>query len=163
MKFKKKELFDLYNALHAVGNLSGPRFVYVVARNIIYLKDEVTALQKSLKSDDAFVEYEKERVELAKSFALKKDGQPVTYKENGMERFTIEDQKGFDVSFADLKIKYKEAIDNRVQQEKDFEAMLDEDVEIFLFELKKEDLPENITADQLSGIICLVAKDKDEK
>ena len=163
MKFKKKELFDLYNALHSVGNLSGPRFVYVVARNIAYLKDEVNSLQKSLKSDDAFVEYEKERVELAKKYSLKKDGQPVKYTENGMERFTIEDQVAFDKALSELKTKHQEAIDNRINQERVFETMLEEDTELFLFELKKEDLPEDITADQLSGIICLVTKDADEK
>ena len=163
MKFKKKELFDLYNSLRAVGNLSGPRFVYVVARNLAFLKDEVMSLQRAIKSDESFVAYEKERVELAKKHALKKDGQPVTYSENGLERFKIEDQKSFNIALEELKDKYKEAIDNKLKQEKDFEIMLDEEAEIFLFELKKEDLPETITAEQLSGIIILVAKDKDEK
>lgn len=158
MKFTKRELVELNNNLHAVGNLIGPRFVYVVARNISYIKDEIASLQKSVKADDAFIAYDKERVAIATKYSAKdeKTGQPQKYLENGAERFAIIDQAGFDKEIDALKEKYKEALENRRKQEETLESMLDEEIELILLELHKEDLPENITAQQLSGIISLL-------
>lgn len=157
----KKELIDLNNALHSVGDLKGPRFAYVIARNLSIIKDEIHALQQATKIDDAFMEFEKDRVALAEKYAVRdENGSPKRYVDGGLERFVIGDQVAFDKELEDLKIKHKDALDSRVEQDKAFSAMLEDKVEFFLYELKKEDLPADISAQQMTALVALLAEEE---
>lgn len=156
---KKKELIDLNNALYKVGNLTGPRFTYVIARNMSLLKDEMASLDKAFRADDGYIEYDKERAALAQEYSEKDPttNKPKTLMENGVERYVMADQKKFDDALKVVQEKHKDAIDRRKDQVELFNKLLEEDTTVMLYELKQEDLPANITVDQLSGLTRILA------
>lgn len=160
IKLTKNEMISLYRGLHAVGNLSGPRFVYVVARNRDYLQKEVDAIQKSLEPYENFQEFEEKRVELAKKHAKEdEEGNPVVIGKGNQSKFDIEDQEAFDKELEKLKEEYQEAIDEREKQQEEFNDSMEDEIELLLLELKQEDLPEEITANQLSALIPILKTD----
>ena len=143
---KKKDLLALFNSLNSLGSLKGVKFAYAVSRNINKLKSEAESLQKAISPMPLFVEFEKERIELAKSHAKKDESGKPQAKEGS---FVLEDPVKFEAEFDKLKKKHKEAISEREKQEDDFKLLLEEEVEIELYKVKLDDVPEEITAQQL--------------
>lgn len=164
LNITKREATELFQNLQSVGNLSGPRFVYVIAKNISILKDEIKALNEAQKPTDEFMEFDKERVELAKQFAAKdKDGKPRTFMDGNQSKFVIEDIDAFEKAAKKLKKEHKEAVEAREKQMEDFNKIMEEEIDIHLYGLNQEDLPEDITARQLSGIFLLMNEEEVEE
>jgi hypothetical protein len=148
----KNNLFNLYTTLKAI-NVKGVKFNYAVAKNINLIEPEVKAFQKAGAPSPEFTAYEKERVELAKSHAKKDEkGRPLS-KDN---RYDIENQELFDTEFEALKETHKDAIDARNKQVEELNAILEEETKLDLFKVKQEDLSEELTTQQLTGIMDIV-------
>lgn len=156
----KRELLELYSGLHSVGDLSGTRFSYNVAKNISILRPEAESLEKAKQPSPEYMEYDQERVELAKKYAVKMDGQPVIVD----EQYQIADQDAFNKEWDKLKKKYKKALDDRKAQAEEFNAIIEEEVEpgIELWSVSIDDVPEGITAAQMSALLPMI-KDGSEK
>ncbi len=136
-KLTREELVKLNNALAAVGNLSGVKFAYAVAKNREELKPEIKSLQAANEPSEAFNILDAARVELAKEYAKKVDGKPVVEGDS----YVMEDQALFDKAFDKLKAKHKDAVEAREKQMKDFEELLKEVVEIDLHTISPEYAP----------------------
>ena len=156
MKITKEKAVDLFKSLNDVGNLQGVKFAYAVARNISLLNSEVDAIQKAIEAHDDFRKYDEERVALAKKHAVKVDGKEKV--EDG--QYVVEDQEKFETEFKELQEKHKNALDVREKQKNDFKELLKEELEIDLFTIPVEYVPENITPAQMEGILLIVADAK---
>lgn len=159
IKMTKQEAVDLNNGLHVVGGLSGVKFAYAVARNIEALKPEMKAFRKASEWSEAVVAYDEEREELAKKHADKDQrNKPMTYRNPGenRDRFVIKDVDVFEKELEKLKKKHAPALEEKEKQDEAVRELLKEDVEINVYEIFEEDLPENITGQQLSGILPVV-------
>ena len=149
---KYKQILELNKSLSEL-KLPGVKFAYAVARNIQALKPEVTALQEAIKQSPEYQAYEKARVDLATKHASKDEkGKPVIV---GNE-FAIEDQEAFDKAIEELKEKHKTTIEAREQQLKDFNELLEKDVDVTLFKVALEDVPQNITTNQMTSIFEII-------
>lgn len=155
MKLTKQGILDLNAALNSCGNLTGVKFAYAIARNKTKLKPEIEAMQEAYKASDSFLQYDKERIELAIKHAKKIDGKPQI--ENG--EYVIEDKEKFDNDLKLLRETHREAIEARGKQEKDFTELLKEEVEIDLYTIPPSYVPENISANQMTGIISIVQEE----
>lgn len=146
------EILNLADALSKL-NLPGVNFAHAVAKNLNLLKTEVQALETARKASDEYTVFEKERIELAKKHAKKDDkGKPVIVGQN----FEIEDMESFESELATLKEKHKEAIEKREAQLKDFEDLLQKEVEINLHKISLEDVPQGITTKQMTDIYSII-------
>jgi polyribonucleotide nucleotidyltransferase len=143
----KQEILNLYRALNGLGNLSGAKFAYAVAKNINLIKSEIEALEKASTPSDEFKKFDEARVKLAEEFAKKdKDGKAET-KDNA---YVIEDQKAFDKAFEKLRKEYKETVEARETQMKQFSELLKEESTVELYALKSlDEVPKEITAAQM--------------
>ncbi len=157
MKITKEKAVDLFNSLNDVGSLQGVKFAYAIARNINILKPEVEAIQKAIEPNNDFKEYNEKRVELAEKYSVKVDGKAKV--ENG--QYVLENEDDFKKEFKLLKDKYKSVIDARQRQQDEFEEMIKEEFEIELFTLPVEYIPENISTDQMEGILSIVVEVKE--
>jgi len=153
----KRDLVRLYDGLGAVGKLKGIKFVYAVARNRKLLEPEVMPLQTAMEPDEKFVEFEQKRIQLCERLADKTtQGTPI--RELGSFRI-IEHRAEFDKALAELRTQYKDAVDGRINQEQEYEKMLDEEVEGIKFhKIKMGDVPSDITAQQLEGILEVISE-----
>ena len=141
---KKGKLIELYYNLLNVKELKGLKFAYGIAKNIRIIKEEIKTINEATSD---YQNYEKEKFELVKSHAKKEDGKMIGH-------YVMEDYDKFEKEIEKLKSKHKKAIDN-------YEEFLDTNCETKLWDIDFEDLPDDITAGQLEGIIDLVKKRED--
>jgi hypothetical protein len=149
----KGENINLYATLTKLGKFAGVKFAYAVAKNISLLKPEYEALVKAVEPSDDFKKFEIERVELAKYYAKKNEaGEPIS--KDG--KYELEDEKVFEFAFEALKETHKLAIDARHTQIKEQEELLKEESTVVLYKVKLEEVPKDITAEQMSGLLEII-------
>lgn len=145
----KQQAVELYQTLNGFGNLTGSRFAYAVAKNLNHLKSEIQALEAAVKPLPGFEAYDTARVELAKSHAQKDEkGEPIV-KGN---QFVIEDLDAFNKALEELKAEHKETLDIRQTQIDEYIKLLKEDAAITLHKVKLEDVPKEVTVNQMMAI-----------
>lgn len=160
-KLKKNDLFDLFKNLKKLSNLKGVKFSYAIAKNVVIVEREISAIDESLKPSEDFVKYEKERIELAKEYSEKDEkGNPKTTTKNKKEVFVMKDKTKFDKAFKKFQGTYKIVLDKRQKQVDEYLAFLDTDSDIELFKIKLSDVPEDISVEQMQGIQVLIEDDK---
>ena len=164
----KKDLIRIYKALNSMGNLTGTKFVYGVSKNINILKPEIESLEKAITLSKEFGIYDDARVELAKEYA-KKDEKGVALTNKTMkdgkvisEEYILDNKEAFEKALKKLQKENQEVISTREKQVEDYLKMLDEEVSIafFPYMIAFEDLPTNLTAQQMNGIAELVNEPK---
>lgn len=149
----KGDNISLYQNLTKLGKLSGVKFAYAVAKNIAILKPELEALQKSLEAAPEYTEFEKARIALAESMAKKdENGKPVS--EDG--KFVMEDDEAFEKAFTALKEEHKDALEARKVQIEEQNELLKTESTIVLHKVKLEDVPREITVEQMQSIAEIV-------
>ena len=150
---KNKEIVDLYQALSGI-NLKGPKFAYAVAKNINLIQPELKAFDAAQKPREDYIEYNKQRAELAKQHAEKDEkGKPIII--NG-RNYKVADEEAFEKEWEVLKQKHAEAIAYREQQDKEFHELMEKDSTVTLHKLSLKDVPEDITSQQLTSIFAIV-------
>jgi len=159
----KQEVLTLFRALNALSGLKGVAFSYAVAKNLRRLGEDVESMQKASELSKEFNEYETARIELAKEHAKKDaDGKPVTEDEkddNGKvisTTYVIANQKAFDKELEALRATHKEALDARQKQIDEFNALLNEESDVELHKIKLADVPQDITTEQMNGILPVI-------
>lgn len=152
----KQEVLNLYNGLQAVSNLSGAKWSYAIVKNISKIEQEIKALQKAYAFSDEFAAYEQKRIGLARKHAVKKAGEPQTVRIGNNEEYLIKDEKKFNVELDKLQKKHQKAVNDRKKQLADFNEILKEKIEIDLYKIDPDLIPEEITPAQLSAIMLVI-------
>jgi len=143
MKLIKRDLLRLNNAISAIeGRKFSVRFSYLLAKNKIQLKDEISALNELKMASDDFKEYDSERAKLALKHADRNpDGSPKI----DNQEFLITIKAGaFQEAIAKLKEDFEEAIIERNEQLKDFEEILNEETTYDGATIDYKDIPDDI-------------------
>lgn len=149
---KRRTILKLWQAL---GNLEGlkhdVRFSYFIAKNKVSIKSEIEALDEAQKPTETYLKYETERVELAKEFSDKdENGDPKV--KNG-QFIILGARDKFEDYIQKLKEAFKATISEREKQLKDYESLLDEDIETILTKIRFTQLPNQIEAAYLEIFI----------
>lgn len=156
-KIKRQDLVELQRGLVEAESLSGAKFTYAVARNLDILKKEMESIQKVYRAGDDFMKYEEERIEIGKKHADKnEDGSPKTIEADGFENFDVKDVKAFEKDLDKLQKKYKEVIATREKELADFQKFMEEDVEIDLYTVQSENIPDEINVRIMAAIFPIV-------
>lgn len=156
MKITKQQVLSLYEALIGVSHLSGAKFAYAVAKNLVKIKSEVEALEKAHLPFDDFKVYDVERIKLCEEYAIKVDGKPQMEMRDGTMVYKIEDQEAFDKALKELQAKHQDAYDKRQKQLEELNEMLKDEVEVDLHTILPEYIPQNITATQLADLMPMI-------
>ncbi len=150
---KNEKISEVYIGLKKIKDLEGVKLNYAIAKNVNKLEQEVIAIEKSLEASVGFKEYEKARIELAKSHA-KKDDNGIPVEKDG--RYIMVDEDKFNKEWGKLKLKHKKDLDAREEQLKDFNKLLDLEVPIELFMVDLKDVPENITTKDMLALYPMI-------
>jgi len=154
VKLSGNDLVALHGALEAVANLKGIKFAYGVAKNKSRIETELKALQAGLTPSDKYAEYDKKRLALCRTHAAKDEkGAPQTV---GRSFVGLEGNEEFQTKVEALQKEYKDAIDTHQKLLDEYVAAMKEDVEFKEYIIPLANVPEDITAGQLSGIIVLI-------
>jgi len=161
MKLTKQQVLDLYNGLQAVSNLPGAKWAYAVDRNINKLQPEINSLQRAYAiNDEEYKEFNNKREQLAKKHAKKEDGKPKTITLNNKREYILEDEEAFQKEFKKLKKEYKEAVKRREEQMDEFNDILKDEIELNLYMIDPDYMPEKITPTQVSNIMLVIDERK---
>jgi len=160
---KNRDMITLFQQLTTLeGRKFSVKFSYFVAKNKVMIKEEYGALDEARKPDPIYTEYDSKRAALAHELADKDtNGQPKI--ENG-NFVIIENFEKFKKSLDELKEQYAEAIKEQEQRIKDFEALLDEEIEYKGPKIDLKDIPEQVEPSVLEIlIVCGLIIDTDEQ
>lgn len=153
----KGELLNLYRALDNLGNVTGARMSYGVAKNLSILKPDVDALQKAIDMTDDFKKFEEERVELVKKHAiLDEKGKPMIDTTRNEYVISEENKPAFEKNLAKLRKENSAVIEAREKQVKEFGELLKTEIEPNLHKIQQTDLPESITPAQTFAILPMI-------
>lgn len=153
MAMIKRDLFTLHQGLQSVGDFSGVKFSYAVAKNKKMVFAEIELLQESIKPINGIEEYEKKRVDLCKKYS-KLDGEPAIV--NNEYMIKPSNQKAFDKQLDLLVKEHKEDLSARKKQVDEYNKLLDEPIELNLHKVSIDNVPEAITPKQMEGIMEIV-------
>ncbi len=157
---KNGQIFRLANGIAKVGHLKGIKFAYGVVKNKKIVDTEIENLRELVKTNPAFDEFTKVRMELIKELAEKDDkGEIKTVtNEKGQTEAVIPDEKKeeFEIRLQALREQHKEAIDEQEKKEADFEAFQKEESKVEFYKIKLKDVPEDISAEEMQAIDELI-------
>lgn len=156
MKMTNQQVVDLYLGLKTVEDLSGVKFAYAVAKNMVILDREIKPIRVAAEPNGEFKIYEDARIKLAEGHAVIEDGKPKTYVEDGFQRYTIKDQAKFEEDFKQLRTKHRKAISDRKNQEEEVDLLTKENIEVDIYMIPPSYIPENISTKQMVAILPIV-------
>jgi len=160
---KNKDLFTFKEGLTQAKVLPGVKFAYAVAKNSKLVGGEIETLQETIKPTEEYSDFEKERDEIVKKYAVKdkNGGAKQESKEVNGQHFTfynIEKDK-IDISNKELKElneKFKEAVDARDIQLKEYAELMEVECNIEVHKIVLDLIPEDITGGTIELIDWMI-------
>lgn len=117
-------------------------FSYFIAKNKIKLKDEILLIEQAKQPSDEYLEFDKQRVDLALKYCDRDENEkPKIFEKNYV---ITENKKEFDEELIKLRDSFSNVINEREQQMQDYIDFLNKDVDIELESVSLEHLPPNI-------------------
>ena len=154
MKFTRENLVSIWGVLNGLAaEKTTAKGAYGIAKNKRIVDAEVKSIedaQKNQKLPEGIEEFEAKRIDLCKKMADKdEEGNPLVVNNS----FVLAENKAkFDKKLEKLRKEYEVAITTRETQDKDFQDFLKEEIEVDFHAIKVDDLPDNVTAQQI-GIL----------
>ena len=132
-KFKatNRELLNLYKGLEAVKSIKGARFAVLVGKNIKELRNVLDPLEQAAVPSIEFQELSVVMQKLIES----------------------EDQEAIEK----LEKDNTELVEERKKQLADVEDLLDNEIEVYLHPIREDQLPEEITGEQVERLLQIIA------
>lgn len=157
MKMKRENVINVFGIMNVLSEeKTTAKGAYGIAKNKKIAEAEVKAIQEAqqkVEMPEKFNEFDKKRIELCEEVADKdEDGKPI--KINNGQQFSIsqEKQEEFAEKLKALREEYKEAIEQKDKIEQDFIDLLSEEIEVEFHKVMIDDLPNNITANQIEAL-----------
>ena len=125
-----QEFVELFKALEGVKDVKGTRFAFVVAKNIKELNRHLRPLEEFATPTPEFQKV----ASIAHELAEKED-------KEGIEK---------------LEEEHKELIEQRKAQIAELEAKMQDSVSVYVEKIRKDQLPEDLTTDQLLPLLMLI-------
>jgi len=146
------------------------KFFYAIKRNLDLIKEETTKIRVELmksyqdqRNDEKDSEYEKERLELCKIHAKKdENGGPVITPQGHFD-IPQESMEAFQKEYGELNEKHKDVLEKRKTDAENINKMLTETVEVNLYKINIDMLPNNEEVLTPEDIDCLMPIIVDEQ
>jgi len=157
IKMKRSEVGEKMAAFKRLDRVNETRFAYAIAKNKQILKRELEAIQEARKISDAYKEYDVERLELVRDHAERdEDGNPVMIDAVNIK---VRNRMEFNAALEKLQEGHKEALEDERARVEKFEAFLGEEFTIEMFGIKPEHIPDDLSSEEMYGIMDLIDGD----
>jgi len=161
MKFTRENLIKVWHALTVLSTeKTSAKGAYAIAKNKRLAETEVKSIedaQKNQKEPEGLIDFENARINLCNELCDKDEetGAPVL---NGKNFSMSENAEEFNKRLTELRFEHKEALDAQEKIIKDFEDFVKEEVEIAFHEIKVDQLPDSVTAEQIGALGDIVVE-----
>lgn len=164
IKTTREQVFTLYRELFTLSGVSGAKFAYGIARNLKLLEPivkEITSVYP--QPSEEYIKYDTARADLAKKYAKVDDkGNPIIIKVDGHDEYDMADNESFNKEFEALKEQNAEVIKVRGGELEAYKKYRDGEIDVDIHVILKENLPEEIKAEQLLKIYPLLEQEQNE-
>lgn len=152
---KRSQFFNLYNKLQGVKyHTDSVKFSYALIKNIKTIELEIQKLNESIIPSDDFLKFEQERIQVCQDHTQKdENGDPIVID----NEFQIENQEEFNIALLPIKEKYGRILQLRQNQIDAYNRMLDEKIEMDLILVGVDELPKEMTPNELEDIYPILA------
>lgn len=154
---KRKTVLNVYDILSGLKGSYNQKFKYALKKNKDILKSEVDALEEAKKTNCArFEEFEQKQTEkLRECVEFDENGQPVYM---GPERIKIRDDKAEEFKAAMLLLEetYKDALLEREKELKEYNELLEGEIELEIHNFNNDDIPVELDQDKYDIIFPLI-------
>jgi hypothetical protein len=137
------------------------KFSYFVAKNKVAIKNEIDAIQEVQQPSEEYKKYDLERARLAQAFADKNEDGSAKIHDNSFVITANVDE--FQEALAELRVSYKDAIEQHEAKMKELESLLNEEVEINGAKVDFKDIPSTIEPSLMEILIIadLIIEDEE--
>jgi hypothetical protein len=151
---KRKQFFECKAALESVKNYTGMEFRVIYFKNMQLLTEKVKEVEEKISASAEWAAFEKAATELKVKHAKKVPGtdQPVIENNN----FIMECIEKFMEEFHELRKSFKDVISEREEQLKNYNAYLEEEIEISFVRIKNTDLPADMKAGEYAALAWMI-------
>lgn len=158
----KTQVINLNNTLFGLQKETTTKsFSYLVSRNISKLKPEIEAIQEASKPSEAFIAYERARLEICTVNAEKnEDGSPKS--EGNMFLFSDENKVKVAEELAKLFQEHQVAVEEHNKQQMEINNMLADEIEIEVHPISFKLFPQSVSAEQIDYLLPLIKETEDE-
>jgi hypothetical protein len=157
IKLTRNELAGIARVLNSLNGSYSIKMKYAIKKNKDFLKNEVDAIDEaSITNSKRFKEYDEKRMKIVDECGEKQNGQ-FKFLPDG-KSVTIRDDKKeyFAKTLSVLQEEYKDGIDERNKELKDFENFLKEQVEIEVFKFSNDIIPDDISQSMYETLFPLI-------
>jgi len=157
IKLKRVEVLNVYTVLTNMKGNYVPKLKYALKRNKDLIGKEYDKINESSESKvEKFKEYEDKRMEKI-SICAERDEQGRAIQETPntikIQKDKLEEFKTF---IAALNEEYKETLEERKKEIKDFEKSLEEEIEIEAYKISNDLIPEDLSQEQYEILFPLI-------
>ena len=161
IKISNAEVLKLLSSFSSIieDNYTGLDFGYGVLKNKKILNDQKEILVDLVKPTSQFQEFELKRQEILKTHATDSSGNLLTEDMGGnVIKYNIleANQNAFDIQFQELKEEYSTYIVEHEKKQNDYEVFLSKEVELEIFKMSKDVLPENLKMVHLETLLPFI-------
>ena len=151
---KRKDLIILWETLIKIEKRPYIlKFSYFIAKNKLFLKDEITILNALKMPSKEYRDYDLKRIDLARKYADLDENSKAKIENNS---FVITEKiKEFETEFNKLKEEYKDHIKKFQDQISQFNSLIEKDYENELSTIELKDMPDSIEPDILETLLRL--------
>ena len=155
---KRKDLFSLQKAFDLTKDYSGLKFAYARVKNKKLVDAEIESIREAFKPSEEIQEYERLRIELLKEYGEMDSFGNFLFEEDGRSvKFASEEKKQeFVVKFNELRDKYKDCFDKETEKEIEYQKFIEEEVSLDFVKVNIDDLPKDITGEQLELLFPII-------
>lgn len=153
---KNSEMIDIANALETLGSIkAGVRFAMWVAQNLRNLKPKREVLSELLKTPKVVEDWQKDISRVRAKYTFEqKQGEPV--------RFLPGKEEEFIAIREEMREKYPDLDEKIDEHNKKVDEALKEEIEVYLYTIDTEDLPDVVTGNMIMPLFQLISDKKKE-
>lgn len=129
---------------------------YVIGRNMQFLEPEYKSFKKSLTPPPGYEDYEKERLKLIQKYGQKTPAGHLAIDPRNPNNIPLSDPTSFNTELAKVASNYKDVLEKQKMKEKEIQELLEQEVEVQIFQFSYKLLPTHLTPQQMRAFMPMI-------
>ena len=159
MKMVRKNIAELWKVLSEFKGAYNKKFSMYLVLNLKRLKpfiDEVIEIQKLIEPTESLIELQKKELEIINKYVERDDtGKPILISQNSF-KISPENKEKYDVDILKFQDENKDIFQEISNNKKEYERLMNEELDSDIMEIPFDCIPENIEVDILAKMSNIV-------
>jgi len=156
---KRADVLELNRALDSLRRVRETRFAYAVAKNKQAIKSEVESIQAANEPSERMKEFEQRRMQLVMTYAVRDTDGNIVDAAPGRAKIQSDKESEFMSKIGALTKEFSDIQDSMKTKLDEINNLLEGEVELDLYAVKADVLPDDIASDEMLAIMPLITGD----